>query len=179
MDSELRKEEICCYIRQVNTPNGHSLRSTDDMCEAFWQHFQNHFTKEPGFCVQEFHSYLVDFRRLKRLACEESDHKERSPRGTEKGRQWQVSWTWFVLKTVAHVCTDFDSRVQQMVPANGCLLYGRQTNMLVSDRKQPIPTRVVRFIPPTGTLITGSAFFTIFEGVKLALTRFPSRFLGT
>ena len=68
MGAELRKEEFRRgsdrFIREVVTPEGHTLRSADDMCEAFRRHFENRFTKEPGLRTDEFRSYLADFPRL-------------------------------------------------------------------------------------------------------------------
>lgn len=67
MGAELRKEEICrssdLYIRQIDEPDERILRATDDISKAFRHHFQSLFTKETGFCGEEFHGrhYLTLF----------------------------------------------------------------------------------------------------------------------
>lgn len=56
-----------CKKRSVEVPIitfGRLIGCTKDMCEAFWQHFENLFTKEPGLFGKEFHSYLVYFPQL-------------------------------------------------------------------------------------------------------------------
>ncbi|CAE1227672.1 unnamed protein product [Acanthosepion pharaonis] len=68
LGADLRREEVRRggdrYIREVEAPEGHTLRATDDMCEAFRRHFESRFTKEPGLREEEFRSYLADFPRL-------------------------------------------------------------------------------------------------------------------
>lgn len=63
--AELSKEEISRGsdqgIHQVNIPDGRALRTSNHMCEALQQHFQDGFIKEPTIYEQEFH---IDFPPL-------------------------------------------------------------------------------------------------------------------
>lgn len=91
MGTELRKEEMnrasTRYIRQADTPDGGSLQSTNNMCEAFRQHFQNGFINETSPCEQEFHSYLADFPLLsstEAAGCEDEVHVALKRVGSDK-----------------------------------------------------------------------------------------------
>ena len=52
------------YIKFVKSPDGRMPRSNREMCEAFWAHFQDRFTRWPDLLVQEFRNYLADFPYL-------------------------------------------------------------------------------------------------------------------
>ena len=64
----MRKEELrrfpSRYIECVNGPDGHVLRSSREIREAFRTHFQDRFARCPDLQVQEFRNYLADFPRL-------------------------------------------------------------------------------------------------------------------
>lgn len=44
------------YIRDGKITEECTLRSTGHMCQAFRWHFESRFTKDPGFCDDEFRS---------------------------------------------------------------------------------------------------------------------------
>ena len=64
----LRKEELRRFPRRyivcVNAPNGHALRLSREIPEAFRTHFRDRFARYPDLQVQEFRNYLADFLRL-------------------------------------------------------------------------------------------------------------------
>ena len=64
----MHREELrrfpCRYIEYVNAPDGHVLRSSREIREAFRTHFRGRFTRCPDLQAQEFRDYLADFPRL-------------------------------------------------------------------------------------------------------------------
>ena len=52
------------YIKSVKSPDKYVLQSNCEMCEAFQEHFHDHFACCPDLLVQEFYSYLADFSHL-------------------------------------------------------------------------------------------------------------------
>lgn len=58
---EISVEDIYRYIRVVDSLKNPFLRSTNDLCEAFWLHLESRFTKELGLCEEKFRSDLDEF----------------------------------------------------------------------------------------------------------------------
>ena len=53
------------YIDSVKSPGGRVLRSNREMHDAFRAHIRDRFALCPDLPLQEFHSYLADFPRLR------------------------------------------------------------------------------------------------------------------
>ena len=52
------------YIDSVKSPDGHVLRASREMRDAFRAHFRDRLARCPDLPLQEFRSYLADFSRL-------------------------------------------------------------------------------------------------------------------
>ena len=73
MSKEELKRFPCRYIACVNVPDGHVLRSSCEIREAFRTHFRDRFAQCPDLKVQEFRNYFADLPHLEEAeaACSE------------------------------------------------------------------------------------------------------------